>query len=408
MHIGWLNSSWHRCDHMVPNSLRHAHIQGAQGPVNYCVHPVYLLLATYYLLPTTDYLLPTTYYLLPTTYYLLFTMYYLLPTTYYLPLTTYYLLFATYYSPLTAYYLLFTTYSSIHFQVGNVYVLKPPPGALLPRGTESTETLPVGGWEAGAEAAGGGEAGARGEDPSLRGGGAQVEAQVARETGLRVGVNEGVHEEAATLKGEVGKQRAVSRFGEAQLLTTCACTQVLRPWLLGRTQPPEQPAPVGAARDGGGGDGASHDALSLQSTAPECLLGSEHPRTCGTLVWSLGILLQLLLTGDPPFIGQSAPQLLQQVFSGVPPTLRLSAATNAFLRGLLHPDPQKRVSAREALKQSWLRMPYEEIYSEAHLQDTTAQDAPRALLQGLHMAALRDRVDRGLGRCLVLAMGADQ
>ena len=78
---------------------------------------------------------------------------------------------------------------------------------------------------------------------------------------------------------------------------------------------------AGGGGGGGGGPaavvGVELDQLALQSTAPECLLGSEHTQASATLTWSLGVLLHVMLTGEPPFSGRSAPQLLQQVFAGM-------------------------------------------------------------------------------------------
>ena len=139
--------------------------------------------------------------------------------------------------------------------------------------------------------------------------------------------------------------------------------------------------------------------LALALSAPEWLLGAERVSCASTLVWSLGVLLHLLLTGEPPVAADTAPELLQAIFSGGRPHPRLSAATAAFLSSLLRPEPLKRARAADALGSAWLRADHDAVYSEAHLRDGAAQHAPRALLHALHARLQRRRLDEMLARC---------
>ena len=139
--------------------------------------------------------------------------------------------------------------------------------------------------------------------------------------------------------------------------------------------------------------------LALALSAPEWLLGAERVSCASTLVWSLGVLLHLLLTGEPPVSADTAPELLQAIFSGGRPHPRLSAATAAFLASLLRPEPLKRARAADALGSAWLGLGHDAVYSEAHLRDGAAQHAPRALLHALHARLQRRRLDEMLARC---------
>ena len=180
---------------------------------------------------------------------------------------------------------------------------------------------------------------------------------------------------------------------EPELLFSGVCVHALRPQAAGVLAGASASASVAA-------ESSLADApLALALSAPEWLLGAERVSCASTLVWSLGVLLHLLLTGEPPVAADTAPELLQAIFSGGRPHPRLSAATAAFLSSLLRPEPLKRARAADALGSAWLGLGHDAVYSEAHLRDGAAQHAPRALLHALHARLQRRRLDEMLARC---------
>ncbi|KAK4538433.1 hypothetical protein CDCA_CDCA17G4458 [Cyanidium caldarium] len=76
-------------------------------------------------------------------------------------------------------------------------------------------------------------------------------------------------------------------------------------------------------------------------------------------IWSAGAVLFILLTGYAPFDVDSESRRLRQIaFDPVPFELLqqagVSAVGQAFMRRVLHKDPQRRLSAAEALAHPWL------------------------------------------------------
>lgn len=106
-----------------------------------------------------------------------------------------------------------------------------------------------------------------------------------------------------------------------------------------------------------------HEAVGTPYTvAPEVIHGSYDER-CD--IWAIGVISFLLLSGDPPFGGCGGPEPLLTVranilsgkYSFEPEEIWSLVSTNAkdFVKALLVVDPQKRPTAREAQKHSWLR-----------------------------------------------------
>ena len=205
------------------------------------------------------------------------------------------------------------------------------------------------------------------------------------------------HAEVGVITKEHAKSMGSAQQALVQVRTTCVCAQVLQPWMIGKHH---GNAPNREA-DGVGRSPAESDAdaLVLQATAPEVLLGSDRVRCSGTLLWSLGVLVHLSLTGEPPFVASTVPQLLQLVFAGGVAHPRLSPTTLSFLRLMLHPDPTKRPSANEVLAHPWMKAGHQDIFSEAHIMDAASASAPRARLSALHLSQMRSRIDAGLERC---------
>lgn len=106
-----------------------------------------------------------------------------------------------------------------------------------------------------------------------------------------------------------------------------------------------------------------HEAVGTPYTvAPEVILGSYDER-CD--IWAIGVITYLLLSGDPPFGGCGGPEPLMTVRSNIlkgfyqfePADIWdiVSPQAKEFIKYLLVIDPQKRPTARDAQKHSWVR-----------------------------------------------------
>lgn len=77
-------------------------------------------------------------------------------------------------------------------------------------------------------------------------------------------------------------------------------------------------------------------------------------------MWSLGIMIYLMLSGNYPYKVESEEKFLDKVktqnldFSkGI--WVKISDQCVDFIRKLLNPNPQKRLSANRAIKHPWLK-----------------------------------------------------
>ncbi|XP_076880085.1 serine/threonine-protein kinase 33 isoform X2 [Brachyhypopomus gauderio] len=91
--------------------------------------------------------------------------------------------------------------------------------------------------------------------------------------------------------------------------------------------------------------------------APEVIKGHEYSQQCD--VWSIGVIMYMLLCGDPPFMSSSEDRLFEMIkkgelnFSG-PVWDSVSDAAKKVLRCLLKVDPAHRITASELVHSPWL------------------------------------------------------
>ena len=100
--------------------------------------------------------------------------------------------------------------------------------------------------------------------------------------------------------------------------------------------------------------------------APE-VLSKRYNEKCD--VWSLGVIIYLLLSGYPPFNGRSDREVLRKVKLG-----RFSMPSNEWkgispevkdlIKQMLTLDPNKRMSAQEALSHSWFKQKAKDVISK--------------------------------------------
>ena len=91
--------------------------------------------------------------------------------------------------------------------------------------------------------------------------------------------------------------------------------------------------------------------------APE-VLKKKYDEKCD--IWSCGVILYILLSGRPPFSGESDKEIMQQVAIGKydlqsSPFNKCSRSCLDLIQKLLIMDPKKRITAQEALNHSWFK-----------------------------------------------------
>mmetsp|Transcript_35012 Transcript_35012/g.100712 ORF Transcript_35012/g.100712 Transcript_35012/m.100712 type:complete len:484 (+) Transcript_35012:407-1858(+) len=94
---------------------------------------------------------------------------------------------------------------------------------------------------------------------------------------------------------------------------------------------------------------------SLAYVSPDTLSGS-YTNACD--MWSLGVIVYMLLVGYPPFYG-SENEILDKIAAGKysltgPRWPKVSRNAKDFVRRLLEVDPNKRMTAKEALDHVWI------------------------------------------------------
>ena len=90
--------------------------------------------------------------------------------------------------------------------------------------------------------------------------------------------------------------------------------------------------------------------------APEVLKKSYNEK-CD--LWSAGVLVYIILTGTPPFNGNSDAEIMKKVAAGkysldIPELSNASEKAKDFISKLLTVDPAKRISAEQALQHPFI------------------------------------------------------
>lgn len=101
--------------------------------------------------------------------------------------------------------------------------------------------------------------------------------------------------------------------------------------------------------------------------APE-VLTSGYDEKCD--IWSIGVIMYTMLVGEPLFPGKNDVEIVRNVKLGIydlniPPLMSLTADARDLLKRMLQMDPDKRISAEQALCHKWF---------SNHIKDDTEQD----------------------------------
>lgn len=97
---------------------------------------------------------------------------------------------------------------------------------------------------------------------------------------------------------------------------------------------------------------------TLYYIAPEILLGKGYDDKCD--IWSIGVMAHILLSGVPPFSGNTDTEIIEEVKKGSVSFSesvwsQISTRAKDFLLQLLNKNPSERISAFQALQHPWLR-----------------------------------------------------
>jgi protein kinase-like protein len=91
--------------------------------------------------------------------------------------------------------------------------------------------------------------------------------------------------------------------------------------------------------------------------APEVVKGQSYTKECD--IWSAGVILYVMLCGEPPFYAHRQSELIAQIRAAelnfsAEPWPSISSTVKDLIRRLLRPQPSERYSAHEALSHPWI------------------------------------------------------
>lgn len=117
---------------------------------------------------------------------------------------------------------------------------------------------------------------------------------------------------------------------------------------------------------------------SAYYVAPEVLL-KKYAKSCD--MWSVGIIAYIMLSGYPPFIGNTDDDIHASILRGVinwdpKDWAGISCEAIDFIHRLLQVDPRQRLTARQALQHPWMLNTKHARMMKKGRQDHELQDRP--------------------------------
>lgn len=96
--------------------------------------------------------------------------------------------------------------------------------------------------------------------------------------------------------------------------------------------------------------------------SPEVLEG-KYDKWCD--LWAIGVITYILLSGTPPFNGKNEIEIFNKIKCcdydfEEKIWYKMTRESKDFIRKLLHPDPNKRLSIDQALAHPWISSVFEE------------------------------------------------
>lgn len=90
--------------------------------------------------------------------------------------------------------------------------------------------------------------------------------------------------------------------------------------------------------------------------SPEVLAGN-YDQSCD--IWSAGVILYILLSGVPPFFGDSDPEILESVLKGeysmnIPEFKNVSESAKELIKNMIV-KPDKRFTSNQTLNHPWMK-----------------------------------------------------
>jgi len=130
--------------------------------------------------------------------------------------------------------------------------------------------------------------------------------------------------------------------------------------------------------------------------APESAVGHKYIRTGKVLkssdVWSIGVIAYVMLTGRPPFGGQSNTEIFQNIIKKplkFPSKVKLSKAFTEFCQLMLKKSPKRRMKLEAALAHRW-------VLGTRTSNEKVADDVIRVLRQFNQQSKLKKAITKSL------------
>ena len=92
-------------------------------------------------------------------------------------------------------------------------------------------------------------------------------------------------------------------------------------------------------------------------------------------MWSAGVILFIMLSGEPPFSGKDDAEILKKVSQGAfsfdkPRWKHVSAAAKDLICKLMEMDPTKRPSAADAMDHPWFEIKKSKVGADTDLRES--------------------------------------